>query len=60
MNGLRRNLESEPLFENVDLHRGVTPNEYGGVPAGAPDKAEPSDFDMVSKSIIDLAQQMGV
>ena len=37
MNGLRRNLESEPLFEIVDLHRGVTPNEYAGGPAGVPD-----------------------
>jgi hypothetical protein len=37
MNGPHRNLESEPLFENVDLHRGVTSNEYGGGPAGVPD-----------------------
>jgi beta-phosphoglucomutase-like phosphatase (HAD superfamily) len=35
------------------------PNEYGGGPAGVPDRAEPGDFDVVSKSIIDLAQQMG-
>jgi 2-haloacid dehalogenase len=35
------------------------PNEYGGGPAGVPDRAEPADFDVVSKSIIDLAQQMG-
>jgi len=35
------------------------PNEYGGGPAGLPDKAEPGDFDVVSRSIIDLAQQMG-
>jgi 2-haloacid dehalogenase len=33
------------------------PNEYGG--GSAPDRAEPGDFDVVSKSIIDLAQQMG-
>jgi 2-haloacid dehalogenase len=35
------------------------PNEYGGGPAGVPDKAKPDDFDVVSVSIIDLAQQMG-
>lgn len=34
-------------------------NEYGGGPAGVPDKAEPDDFDVASVSIIDLAQQMG-
>jgi 2-haloacid dehalogenase len=35
------------------------PNEYGGGPIGVPDKAKPGDFDVVSESIIDLAQQMG-
>lgn len=35
------------------------PNEYGGDPVGVPDKAKPGDFDVVSVSIIDLAQQMG-
>jgi len=35
------------------------PNEYGGGPAGVPDNAKPGDFDAVSVSIIDLAQQMG-
>ena len=35
------------------------PNEYGGGPAGVPDTAKPGDFDVVSVSIIDLAQQMG-
>ena len=35
------------------------PNEYGGGPVGVPDKAKPDDFDVVSDSIIDLAQQMG-
>jgi len=35
------------------------PNEYGGGPAGAPDKAKPGDFDVVCVSIVDLAQQMG-
>jgi 2-haloacid dehalogenase len=35
------------------------PNEYGGGPVGVPDKAKPGDFDVVSVSIIDLAQQMG-
>ena len=35
------------------------PNEYGGSPVGVPDKAKPGDFDVVSVSIIDLAQQMG-
>jgi 2-haloacid dehalogenase len=35
------------------------PNEYGGGPVGVPDKAKPNDFDVVSDSIIDLAQQMG-
>jgi hypothetical protein len=34
------------------------PNEYGGGPAGLPDKAEPGDFDVVSVSIIDLAEKM--
>lgn len=35
------------------------PNEYGGGPVGVPDKAKPGDFDVVSDSIIDLAQKMG-
>jgi 2-haloacid dehalogenase len=35
------------------------PNEFGGGPVGVPDKATPGDFDVVSTSIIDLAQQMG-
>jgi len=35
------------------------PNEYGGGSAGVPDRAEPGDFDAVSTSIVDLAQQMG-
>jgi 2-haloacid dehalogenase len=35
------------------------PNEYGGGPVGVPDKAKPGDFDVVSASIVDLAQQMG-
>jgi 2-haloacid dehalogenase len=34
------------------------PTEFGGGPAGVPDKAQPGDFDVVSTSIIDLAQQM--
>jgi 2-haloacid dehalogenase len=34
------------------------PNEYGGGLAGVPDKAKQGDFDLVSTSIIDLAQQM--
>jgi 2-haloacid dehalogenase len=43
------------------LHTGFIyrPNEYGGGPVGVPDKAKPGDFDVVSTSIIDLAQQMG-
>ena len=35
------------------------PNEYGNGPVGVPDKAKPGDFDVVSVSIIDLAEQMG-
>jgi 2-haloacid dehalogenase len=35
------------------------PNEYGGGSTGVPDKARPDDFDVVSVSIMDLAQQMG-
>jgi 2-haloacid dehalogenase len=35
------------------------PNEYGNGPVGVPDMAKPGDFDVVSVSIIDLAQQMG-
>src|SRR5271156_273475 len=38
------------------IHR---PNEYGGGPVGGPDNANSEDFDVVSVSIIDLAQQMG-
>jgi 2-haloacid dehalogenase len=38
------------------IHR---PNEFGGGPAGVPDQASPGDFDVVSASITDLAQQMG-
>jgi len=36
------------------------PNEYGGGPAGVPDTARSGDFDVVSTSIIDLAEQMSV
>jgi 2-haloacid dehalogenase len=35
------------------------PNEFGGNTVGAPDIAKPGDFDVVSVSAIDLAQQMG-
>jgi 2-haloacid dehalogenase len=35
------------------------PNEFGNGPVGVPDKAKPGDFDVVSVSLIDLAQQMG-
>lgn len=36
------------------------PNEFrGGSSVGVADKAKPGDFDVVSESIIDLAQQMG-
>jgi 2-haloacid dehalogenase len=35
------------------------PDEYGHGPVGVPDKAKPGDFDVVSASMIDLAQQMG-
>ena len=35
------------------------PSEYGGGPVGVPDKAKPGDFDIVSTSIVDLAQQLG-
>ena len=38
------------------IHR---PDEYGNGPVGVPDKAKPGDFDVVSASIVDLAQQMG-
>jgi 2-haloacid dehalogenase len=34
------------------------PDEYGNGRVGVPDKAKPGDFDVVSRSIIDLAQQM--
>jgi len=35
------------------------PDEFGNGHAGVPDKAKPGDFDVVSVSIVDLAQQMG-
>lgn len=35
------------------------PHEFGDGPVGVPDKAKPGDFDVVSASITDLAQQMG-
>jgi len=35
------------------------PNEYGGGKVAVSDKAKPGDFDVVSESIIDLAQQIG-
>jgi 2-haloacid dehalogenase len=35
------------------------PNEYGGGRVGVPDKAKPGEFDVVSASIVDLAQQLG-
>lgn len=35
------------------------PHEFGNGPVGVPDTAKPGDFDVVSASIIDLAQQMG-
>jgi len=35
------------------------PSEFGGSSVDVPDKAKPGDFDVVSESIIDLAQQMG-
>jgi 2-haloacid dehalogenase len=35
------------------------PNEYGNGPVGVPNKAKPGDFDVVSVSMIDLAQQIG-
>ena len=35
------------------------PDEFGGGSAGTPAKAKPGDFDVVSVSIIELAQQMG-
>jgi 2-haloacid dehalogenase len=37
------------------IHR---PNEFGDGPVGVPDKAQPGDFDVVSESVVDLAQQM--
>jgi 2-haloacid dehalogenase len=37
------------------IHR---PNEFGDGPVGVPDKAQPGDFDAVSESVVDLAQQM--
>jgi 2-haloacid dehalogenase len=35
------------------------PNEFGGGAVGSPDKAKLGDFDVLSESIVDLAQQMG-
>lgn len=35
------------------------PSEYGGGPVGVPDKAKVGDFDVVSQSIVELAQQLG-
>jgi 2-haloacid dehalogenase len=35
------------------------PDEFGNGPVGVPDKAKPGDFDLVSTSITDLAQQIG-
>jgi 2-haloacid dehalogenase len=35
------------------------PSEYGGGSVGVPDKAKPGDFDVVSQSIVELAQQLG-
>ena len=35
------------------------PDEFGNALARVADKAKPGDFDVVSGSIIDLAQQMG-
>jgi 2-haloacid dehalogenase len=35
------------------------PNEFGDGGLAVPDKAKPGDFDIVSRSIVDLAQQMG-
>jgi 2-haloacid dehalogenase len=35
------------------------PNEYGNGPVGVPSIAKPGDFDVVSVSMVDLAQQMG-
>ncbi|HTP27300.1 MAG TPA: HAD hydrolase-like protein, partial [Anaeromyxobacteraceae bacterium] len=35
------------------------PKEYGGGPVGVPDKAKSGEFDVVSASIVDLAQQLG-
>ena len=42
-----------------ELPEGVPVATNGGGPVGVPDKAKPGDFDVVSGSIIDLAQQMG-
>ena len=36
------------------IHR---PNEYG--PTRKPDQAQPGDFDVVSRDILDLAAQLG-
>jgi 2-haloacid dehalogenase len=35
------------------------PNEFGNGSAGVPDKAQPGNYDVVSISAIDLAQQLG-
>ena len=34
------------------------PHEYGNGPVAVPDRAKPGDFDLLSESITDLAQQM--
>ena len=46
---------------SCDLRTGFIyrPDEFGGGSAGAPDKAQPGEFDVVSASAIDLAQQLG-
>jgi 2-haloacid dehalogenase len=42
------------------LHTGFIyrPDEFGNGSAGAPDRAKPGDFDIVSVSVVDLARQM--
>ena len=35
------------------------PDEFGGSGLAVPDRAKPDDFDVVSESIVDLAEQMG-
>jgi 2-haloacid dehalogenase len=53
----RRDLEAA---RNLGLRTGFIhrPDEYGNGRAGVADKAKPSDFDVVSTSAIDLAQQL--